>query len=286
MKRNLILTFALSGVFALSFQTASAQITITIPKIPKIKKDKQEQPKQDQQTTQQQESQQSPTNDTNQSNENTSNDNQRTENETKKSEQDFPSDYFIYPMWLKEIEAAVKEAEEYTPQSDRAIYTYADRYDWGLIAVSKSARDDWFKDPEFAAWRKANPKNKFDAAFDKLAAILAKKMPAFKGGLANYKFRNPADEKVLKTAFEDITRYQIFSYGILESNWLIEKDNYNFPTSRYKHAVFYLKDKKGDHPYCYLTFVNIIQDYAGGGTYAASRARFIEDQLVGCPAGK
>lgn len=278
MKKSPILIFVFLTVFALGLQSASAQITITVPKIPKIKKDKQE-PKQDTPTTQEKES---PTNDTNQSNENKSDDNRKTENETKKSEQDLP-DSAAYRMWFDELQGAVKEAEEYTPQSDRAIYTYSGKYDWGLIAVSARARNEWFED--VAEWRKANPKNKFDAAFDKLAALLAKHMPAFKGGLANYKFRNPADENIMKTVFEDITRYQIFSYGIKESNWLIEKSDYGIPNARYKHAVFYLRDKKGDHPYCYLTYVNIIQDYSGGGTYAASRARFIEDQLVGCPAG-
>lgn len=281
MKKNLILIFAVLSVFMLGLQGASAQVTITIPKIPKIKKDKQE--KQDTQTTQEN---QSPTNDTNQSNESKSDDNQKTENETKQSEQDVP--YYTspaYKLWLDDLEATVKSAEEYTPNSGRAVYTYSEKYDWGLIAVSPSERNKWFEDPDFAKWRKANPNNRWDVALDKLAALIAKHMPAFKGSLANYKFRNPADEKVMKTIFEDITRYQIYSYGILESNWLIEKDSYNFPTARYKHAVFYLRDKKGDHPYCYLTFVNIIQDYAGGGTYAASRARFIEDQLVGCPAG-
>jgi hypothetical protein len=271
MKKSLILMFAFLTVFAFGLQAAAAQITITVPKIPKIKKDK---PTKQETTTQEE----SPTNDTNQSNEN----NQKTENETKKSEQDLP-DSPAYRMWFDELQEAVKEAEEYTPQSDRAIYTYSGKYDWGLLAVSASARNEWFED--IAEWRKANPKNRFDAAFDKLAALLAKHMPAFKGALASYTFRNPADEKVLKTAFEDITRYQIFSYGIKQSNWLIEKNDYGIPVARYKHAVFYLRDKKGDHPYCYLTYVNIIQDYSGGGTYAASRARFIEDQLVGCPAG-
>jgi hypothetical protein len=279
MKKSLILMIALLTVFALGLQAALAQLPINIPKIPKIKKDKQEKPKQETPTTPEKES---PANDTNQSNENKSDDNRNTENETKKSEQDLP-DSPAYRMWFDELQEALKEAEAYTPNSDRAIYTYSGKYDWGLLAVSASARNEWFED--IAEWRKANPRNKFDAAFDKLAALLAKHMPANKGALANYKFRNPADEKILKTAFEDITRYQFYSYGIKQSNWLIEKNDIGIPVARYKHAVFYLKDKKGDHPYCYLTYVNIIQDYSGGGTYAASRARFIEDQLVGCPAG-
>jgi hypothetical protein len=293
MKKSLILMFAFLGVFALGFQTASAQLPINIPKIPKIPKDKKNKPKttdndqpNDSQTNKSQTNNDQSDNqaDDNQTkNDNQSNDNQKAETETKKSEQDLP-DSPAYRMWFDELQEAVKEAEEYTPQSDRAIYTYSGKYDWGLLAVSRSARDEWFSD--IAEWRKANPKNKFDAAFDKLAALLAKYLPADRGSLASYKFRNPADEKIMKTVFEDITRYQIYSYGIEESNWLIEKNDFGIPNARYKHAVFYLRDKKGDHPYCYLTFVNIIQDYSGGGTYAASRARYIGDQLVGCPAGK
>ncbi len=284
MKKKTILMLAFFTVFASGVQTTAAQITITVPKIPKIKKDKPEQPKQDTPTTQEKES---PTNDTNQSNENKSDDNRKTENETKKSDQDIQYYTFgAYKLYLDDLEETVKTAEEYTPNSDRAVYTYSERYDWGLIAVSQRARNDsLLGESEFAAWLKANPKNRWDVALDKLATLLARHMPAFKGGLENYKFRNLADEKILKTAFEDITRYQIYSYGIKQNNWLIEKNDYGIPNARYKHAVFYLRDKNGDHPYCYLTYVNIIQDYAGGGTYAASRARFIEDQLVGCPAG-
>lgn len=279
MKKNLVSVFVFLTIFAFGLQAASAQITITVPKIPKIKKDKPEQPKQDQQTTQEQTS---PTSDTNQSNETNSDDVRKSENEAKKSAQDLP-DSPAYRMWFDELQQAVKEAEEYTPQSDRAIYTYSGKYDWGLLAVSPSARNGWFED--IAEWRKANPRNKLDAAFDKLAALLAKHMPTFKGGLASYALRNPSDERLSKTIFEDITRWQIYSFGIQESNWLIEKNDYGIPVARYKHAAFYLGDKRGDHPYCYLTFVNIIQDYSGGGTYAASRARYIGDQLVGCPAG-
>jgi hypothetical protein len=279
MKKKTILMLAFFTVLAFGAHAASAQITINIPKIPKVKKNKSEQPKQDQLTTQGKES---PTNDTSQSNENSSDDNQETENETNKSAQDLP-DSPAYRMWFDELQEALKEAEEYTPQSDRAIYTYSGKYDWGLLAVSPSARNEWFED--VAEWRKANPNNKFDAAFDKLAALLAKHLPADRGSLASYKFRNPADEKIMRTVFEDITRWQIYSYGIRESDWLIEKGDSGIPNARYKHAVFYLKGKNSDHPYCYLTFVNIIQDYSGGGTYAASRARYIGDQLVGCPAG-
>ncbi len=44
MKKNSALMLALLAIFALGYQTLSAQITINIPKIPKIKKPKIEQP--------------------------------------------------------------------------------------------------------------------------------------------------------------------------------------------------------------------------------------------------
>ena len=90
----------------------------------------------------------------------------------------------------------------------------------------------------------------------------------------------------MKGVLTRIADYKIYSIGLQQGNWLIDKNDYGLPTSRYKRGVIWLRDAKSDHPYCYATYINIKQDYAGGGTYGASYARFIEDEMVGCPAGK
>jgi len=77
--------------------------------------------------------------------------------------------------------------------------------------------------------------------------------------------------------------YKIFSVGLLGSSWAIDKNSLGIPTARFKNGAIYLKDLTQDHPYCYLTYVNIIQDYAGGGTYGASYTVYVRDKLVGCP---
>jgi hypothetical protein len=50
--------------------------------------------------------------------------------------------------------------------------------------------------------------------------------------------------------------------------------------------VVWARSTLNDHPYCRIYWINIIQDYAGGGTYGASYAYFVNDELAGCPAGK
>ena len=89
----------------------------------------------------------------------------------------------------------------------------------------------------------------------------------------------------MKGVLTRIADYKIFSSGLQQTAWQIDKNDYGLPTARYKHGVIYLRDTKSDHPYCYAHYVNVIQDYAGGGTYNVSYARFVGTEMVGCPAG-
>lgn len=71
----------------------------------------------------------------------------------------------------------------------------------------------------------------------------------------------------------------------MQNIWRIDANSLGIPNARYKNGLIYLPDTNADHPYCYATRVNIIQDYAGGGRYAASRSKLVMDELVACPAG-
>ena len=139
---------------------------------------------------------------------------------------------------------------------------------------------NWVKD----RWTKPNAQKKVAAALDALAASAAKKLPTYKEDLDNYKFHNAAEEKMMKGVLKRIADYKIFSSGLLGVIWAIGKNNLGIPTARFKNGAIYLKDTKDDHLYCYLFYVNIIQDYAGGGTYGASYAMYVGNELVGCPA--
>ncbi len=89
----------------------------------------------------------------------------------------------------------------------------------------------------------------------------------------------------MKSKIEDLANHKILHAGIQEANWLIDKNDIGIPNSRYKHGRVWARYAKDDHPYCRTYYINIIQDYAGGGTYAASYARLVNEGLVGCPAG-
>ncbi|MDQ6787484.1 MAG: hypothetical protein M3033_11815 [Acidobacteriota bacterium] len=270
MKKNSILLCICLTIFIFNFQTASAQFPITIPRIPKIKKPKPEQPTTTTTTP--------ATTTTTASAESRTNENKP---ETKTSAVTPPEGWMS--VVLDDLKKKQKEVDEYTP-ADKLYLVSQTQDDYLLLAVSRKARDAWWKDHKINDWRQATPGNQIDSALDALDAAAAKKLPTYKGNLTDFKFHNPAEEKMMKGVLKRIADYKIYSAGLSEGSWLIDKNDLGIPTARYKHGAFYLKDTTDDHPYCYLTYVNIIQDYAGGGTYAASYAQFIRDELVGCPA--
>ena len=259
MKNNSIFIIILITIFALSLQAVSAQLTITIPKFPKLKKDKPPETKTE--TTSATENRQTP------------------ENKSAPT-QDKCSESMWLQRHLEEIAKRQKEVDSFTPE--RGWFTGSFTYNHLLNAVSLSAREKWLKD--------SNVLNLKDcanlvAAFDKLAASAAKKLPLYTANPQKYNFHNAAEERMMKAALENAATLKIHKIGLNQASWQISKDNYGLPTSRYKHGMIWARNSPDDHPYCKFYYINIIQDYAGGGAYGASYALFIEDALAGYPAG-
>ena len=90
----------------------------------------------------------------------------------------------------------------------------------------------------------------------------------------------------MKRVWGSPTRYKILKIGLVQTAWDIDKGVLGIPEARYKNGVIYLRDTQADHPYCHAAYINVVQDYAGGGRYAARRAALLNYYLVGCPAGK
>jgi hypothetical protein len=274
MKKNSILMFAFLIVLAFGANSAPAQITITIPKIPKIPKIKKDKPAPQTESP--------TTTENNQTNDGQTNDNQSQVNQTEEDskpekEPDRCETDGVAGLFTDEIAKMIQDIEEYTPGRDW-FYSGSPTRDYLLIAISPSERKG-FKEGFISDCPK------IVSGLEKLSVLAAKKLPTYKSDLNDYTVRNAAEEKIMRSVFKNIANYQIFSVGLIERNWLIAKNDYGLPTTRYKHGAFYLKDKTVDHPYCYLTYVNVKQDYAGGGTYGATYATYIRDELVGCPAG-
>ncbi len=178
---------------------------------------------------------------------------------------------------LEEIAKRQKEVEDSTPDRGWLVQDYSEHY--LSKAVSPGARNEYLKNiMEF--------KPDLDPPLDALAAAVAKKLPLFPANTKQYSIHNLAEEKLMKGQITDIASYKIFYGGLETANWLIDKNDLGIPIGKYKHGMVWLRDTRNDHPYCYAYYINVIQDYAGGGTYGASYARYIEYELVGCPAGK
>jgi len=266
MKKSPILMTAFLIVFALAAQAASAQITITLPKFPKIKKPKQEQSPTDS------------TNGNNQSDRNSSNgDGQTKEGKTSVLPGNCADNIWVQSH-LEDIAKRQKEVDSFTP--DRGWLINRNNYDHLLYAVSPQAREKWLTGANALDY-----KNCLAAAFDRLAASAATKIPLFLPNTAAYGQHIPAEEKLMKSKISDLADHKIFYTGIQEPNWLVEKNEWGIPKARYKHGMVWVRYTPNDHSYCRVYYINIIQDYSGGGTYGASYATFIEDQLFGCPAG-
>jgi hypothetical protein len=279
MKMKFFTIIILTIVLSFGFQIISAQFPINLPKLPKIKKEK---PKAEQPSEQQTPPQQTnSTTDNNQSG--SSSDNRAADKKTAAWLDGCSEKGWWITAHLDHIAQQQKEVEEYTPADRNSLISSPTNDNYLLYAVSPKAREEWLKNAKSLDLKDCP---KLVTAFDKLAAAAAKQLPTYKADLLDYKVHNPAEEKLMRGVYRRIADFKIYSVGLAQSNWLIDKDDYGLPIARFKRGAVYLKDTTDDHPYCYLSYVNVIQDYAGGGTYGASYARFTRDELVGCPAGK
>lgn len=243
--------------------TASAQITITVPDVFKVKKSKKETARTDQPPV----STQAAT----------------TTAQPQVSETPQQESLWVKTM-VENVNEVRKEVEEFDPKTKVSL-VIGYNYDYLLRAVSPKARTAWLKDTNALDTVRKTPNNRLDAALDQLAAAAAKKIPTYRARLDEFKVRNPAEERLMKSILTKIANYKILSGGMFSTNFSIAKNEFGLPVRRFKTGVFHIKDTTDDHPYCYLTYINIIQDYSGGGTYGASYAEFIKDELIGCPVG-
>ncbi len=182
---------------------------------------------------------------------------------------------------LANLEQTRKEAEEFRPGlRDYYVSTLNDRKNIYLeAALSSSRRKEWLE-----AWSGDFVKC-MEPALDGLAAVARKTLPGYTGP-AGYTLGTPAEKRVLLSAIEDIAQAKVLKVGIKQANWLIDTNSLGIPTARYKHGVIWAQYPNRDDGSCRILWVNIKQDYAGGGTYGASYGYFVSRAFAGCPVGK
>lgn len=188
----------------------------------------------------------------------------------------------LVEVHLTDLEKTRKEAEEFRPGlRDYFVSILSDSKNLYLeAALSPSAREEWLgrfreNDPKFEQCMKP--------ALDQLAAVARKTLPSYTGP-AGYTLGTPAEKNAMVRAVDDMGNAKVLKVGIKEANWLIDKNSLGIPNSRFKHGVIWAQDPKSDDGFCRIFWVNLVQDYAGGGTYGASQGNYVGRSYAGCPA--
>jgi len=177
-----------------------------------------------------------------------------------------------------EINKKKQEVENFDPAtSDK----FVDRgfKDWVLLSVSKLARSAYYKQDQFATAQQAI----LDPVFDSLGDAVSRKLAMYKPNQRYFAFRSPADESLMMGQLRTSQTRKILKIGLAQATWEIYKDSIGLPSYRFKRGYILAKDSADDHPYCKLYYISIVQEYAGGGKYGASTAKYEETNLVGCP---
>lgn len=182
---------------------------------------------------------------------------------------------------LEDLEKTRREAESFRPGL-RGYYVseLSDRKNIYLeAALSPSTRKEWLgrMGEDFVKC--------LEPALDGLTAVARKTLPGYTGP-QGYTLGTPAEKKALLSAINDLAQAKVLKVGIDEANWLIDKNSLGIPTTRYKHGVVWAQYPNSDDGFCRIFWVNIKQEYAGGGTYGASHGYFVSRAFAGCPAGR
>ena len=269
MKLKLTYLFALLAV-AVLWAPASAQFTITIPKIPKFPKIEKSQPRTDPTPAATSEPDSSPTS--------TPATPETSTRPVAKAASNCSGGFT--EVHTENMEKTRKEADEYRPGlRNYYVQDFNDNqneYLWA--AISPHRRKEWLK--------KLSPEDLpcFVPLFDAIAAAAKKTLPTYHP--TAYTVRDPVGEKLLRANIPDLSEATVFKVAFKPGPWIIGKDSYNFPTNRFKYGVVWAKWASNDHGYCQIYYINLVQDYAGGGTYGGSYANYVGREPAGCPAGK
>lgn len=170
-------------------------------------------------------------------------------------------------------------AQVSTFTKDRGWYSGEQYEDYLLAAISPKKRAEMRDNANGGRFFKC-----YEPLLDQIKAEAAKTLPNYT--LWSYNVRNPADERVLRSAITDLSSAKVYKIGLGSATWTIQKNSIDIPEKRYKHGAIWVKYPTADSGYCQILWINLIQEYTGGGTWGRSYGYFTRNEPAGCPAGK
>jgi len=184
------------------------------------------------------------------------------------------------PFWGVHYESAYKtlrEAEEYKPGLRRYyVRELSDRRNEYLLAgISPSERARWLTGHQTTE----KDQHCIVPLFDEIGAAAKRTLPKYKPrGYVHHE----EEDLIRDTVKQEFPGAEILHVGLQSADWTIEKLNNGIPSSRYKYGMAWVKSSTFDDGFCRIVYVNLLQDYSGGGSYANSRAAYISLEPAGC----
>lgn len=185
----------------------------------------------------------------------------------------------FYSVHYGDAYKTLREAEDYKPGA-RAYYVreLSDRRNEYLLAgISAQERNEWFTSHRIAE----KDQHCLGPLFDEIGAAAKRTLPKYQP--RGYIHHESGEDNLIKAAVkEEIPDADFLKTGVKSAAWDIEKHNNGIPSLRYKYGMAWVKSSKFDDGYCRIVYVNIVQDYSGGGNYGDSRANYISMEPAGC----
>lgn len=190
-----------------------------------------------------------------------------------------PNQTKMVDFYMKEIASAKIAAENFKGGTE-GLYD-GNNYPHMERAVSKSARDEWFKKQD--GWNtNTEVIANFNKALDDLKSICIQKIPLLKMSSNLFQYHDVAAETVMKNYLKNPGTLKTYKSGISDPDWIYLKNSVGVILYRYKRGTMWVKNSADDHQLCKALFFVIKEEYTGSG-YSKAIINEYSEELRGCP---
>jgi hypothetical protein len=185
----------------------------------------------------------------------------------------------FYSVHYGDAYKTLREAEEFKPGlRDYYVRELSDRHNEYLDAsISPTGRKEWFSSHKIAE----KDQQCLSGLFDAIGAAAKRTLPNYRP--RGYTHHDSGEESLMREAIkEEFPGAEVLGVGLKMANWEIEKHSNGIPSSRYKYGMVWLKSPAFEDGFCRIAYVNVVGDYAGGSSYADTKANYISVEPAGC----
>lgn len=185
----------------------------------------------------------------------------------------------FFSIHYEDAYKTLREAEDYKPGL-RTYYVRElsdHRNEYLLAGISPNERKQWLTSHRIAE----KDQQCLVPLFDEIGAAAKRTLPKYRP--RGYVHHDSDEEKLIKEVVKnEFPDGEVLHVGVSSPSWQIEKLNNGTPSSRYKYGMAWVKSATFDDGYCRIMYINVVQDYAGGGTYADTHTSYISLEPAGC----